>query len=105
VRRDPGSTRPPPLPRRSGRRPRVHFDGRRRGHQVAFLRNHFKPALTRALPDHADLRFHDLRHVYASMLNYEGVDSFTIAEQLGHSTMTARYTHGMRDATTRSEPL
>ena len=41
------------------------------------------------------------RHVYASMLNYEGIDSFTIAEQLGHSTMTtmtSRYTHGMRDS-------
>jgi integrase len=70
-------------------------------HQVAFLRNHFKPARQRALPDHADLRFHDLRHVYASMLNYEGIESFTIAEQLGHSTMTtmtSRYTHGMRDS-------
>jgi integrase len=70
-------------------------------HQVAFLRNHFKPARKRALPDHADLRFHDLRHVYASMLNYEGIDSFTIAEQLGHSTMTtmtSRYTHEMRDS-------
>lgn len=70
-------------------------------HQVAFLRNHFKPARRRALPAHTDLRFHDLRHVYASMLNYEGVDSFTIAEQLGHSTMTtmtSRYTHGMRDS-------
>src|SRR5262249_2511722 len=42
-----------------------------------------------------NLRFHDLRHTFATRLAEAGVDAFTIAALLGHKTlsMTARYTH------------
>jgi integrase len=40
------------------------------------------------------LRFHDLRHTFATRLADSGVDPFTIAELLGHADlrMTQRYT-------------
>ena len=42
-----------------------------------------------------NFHFHDLRHTFASRLADAGVDAFTIAELMGHSTleMTKRYTH------------
>jgi integrase len=54
-------------------------------HQVAWLRNHFKPARVRALPDHEDLRFHDLRHTFVSLLIQQGVNVKAIAAQAGHA--------------------
>ena len=54
-------------------------------HQVAFLRNHFKPARVAALPDHTGLRFHDLRHTFVSLLIQQGVNVKAIAEQAGHA--------------------
>jgi excisionase family DNA binding protein len=45
------------------------------------------------------LRFHDLRHTFASRLNAAGVDPITIMELLGHSSlkMTERYTHTTKE--------
>jgi len=45
------------------------------------------------------LRFHDLRHTFASRLVEEGVDLIRVKELLGHSTVkiTERYTHSSRE--------
>ena len=42
-----------------------------------------------------NVRFHDLRHTYASHLIMNGVDVKTVSELLGHSDikMTMRYVH------------
>ncbi len=42
-----------------------------------------------------DLRFHDLRHTFASRLIERGVDLITVKDLLGHHsvTVTQRYTH------------
>jgi integrase len=62
---------------------------------AAFYRNLFKPAVERAgLPPH--LRFHDLRHTYASLLAAEGRSPAVVAKLLGHrdASITLRvYTH------------
>ncbi|MBU1181375.1 MAG: tyrosine-type recombinase/integrase [Proteobacteria bacterium] len=46
-----------------------------------------------------DLRFHDLRHTFASRLIAAGVDLIRVKELLGHSTVriTERYTHASRE--------
>ncbi len=70
-------------------------------HQVAWLRNHFKPAVKAALPDRADyeakrgLRFHDLRHSYASFLIARGAHLEAVRTLLGHASIvtTQRYAH------------
>ncbi len=45
------------------------------------------------------LRFHDLRHTFATRLVANGVDLITVRDLLGHSTvkMTERYTHLNQD--------
>jgi len=53
----------------------------------------FLPALTRA--EIQGLRWHDLRHTFASRLVMAGVDLRTVQDLLGHKTMamTERYSH------------
>jgi integrase len=45
------------------------------------------------------LRFHDLRHTFATRLIAKGTDIITVKELLGHSsvTITERYTHSFRE--------
>src|SRR5258708_39734312 len=48
-------------------------------------RRHLKPTLRQAgLPD---MRFHDLRHCYASLLIGQGAHIRFIADQLGHTSV------------------
>ena len=57
------------------------------------LRNSFEKA--RAVIGRPDLRFHDLRHSYASMLAQAGESMTTVRDLLGHSSLivTSRYSH------------
>ena len=50
------------------------------------------------------LRFHDLRHTFASRLIEKGVDIVTVKELLGHSTiiLTQRYTHSRNEQRRRA---
>lgn len=53
----------------------------------AWYKAHLKPAAARAgLP--ARLRYHDLRHTYASLLIAQGAHPRAIMERLGHSSIT-----------------
>lgn len=62
-----------------------------------FVSRHFDPALRHAGIDR--IRFHDLRHTFASMLIEQGENIKYIQSQLGHSTPTVTlnvYTHLMK---------
>lgn len=45
--------------------------------------------------DLEDVRFHDLRHTFATRLVQAGIDLYVVKELLGHKTitMTMRYAH------------
>jgi integrase len=62
------------------------------------LRRHYRPALKAA--GFPPLRFHDLRHTYASLLIEQGENIKYIQAQLGHSSPTVTlnvYAHLMKD--------
>ncbi len=61
------------------------------------VRSAFEGACRRAAIK--NLRFHDLRHTFATRLVKRGVDLITIKELLGHSsvTITERYTHSFKE--------
>ena len=69
------------------------FPNPRTGRPFTELKNSFKKAC-RTVGIH-DLRFHDLRHTFATRLIEGGVDIVTVKELLGHFsvTVTQRYTH------------
>lgn len=78
------------------------FVSRRTGTRLRNLRNGFGKACEDAKV--TNFHFHDLRHTFASRLADAGVDAFTIAELLGHSTleMTKRYTHATDERKARA---
>ena len=56
----------------------------------------FRPAVLAVLPDKAELRWHDLRHTYASLAASAGAQPKDVQAQLGHASITMtldRYTH------------
>jgi len=69
------------------------------GHRFLDLKRGFKRALRLAdIPE--GLRWHDLRHTFASRLVGAGVDLVTVSQLMGHSgiVMTVRYAHPLADA-------
>lgn len=69
------------------------FTNPKTGQPLKDVKTAFKSACRRA--NIKNLRFHDLRHTFASRLVESGVDLITVKELLGHSTVkiTERYTH------------
>jgi integrase len=58
------------------------------------VKREFQPALTRA--ELRQIRFHDLRHTYASLLSNNGENIKYISEQMGHASVQVtldRYGH------------
>jgi integrase len=65
----------------------------------SFYSQRFKPAVRAVLPEHLHrLRFHDLRHTYATLLVEQGAHPKEMAELMGHSSVQItldRYSHVM----------
>jgi integrase len=80
----------------SGQSPFV-FLSPKTGKPYLDMKTGFKGACKRA--GISDLRFHDLRHTFASRLVEKNVDIETVKELLGHHsiTITQRYTHSSDD--------
>jgi integrase len=72
--------------------------------QSNFLKRHFYPMLIKAKIKR--VRFHDLRHTYASMLIEQGESIKYIQNQMGHSSPTVTlniYTHLFNPTNQESE--
>ena len=69
-----------------------------RGKSIRDLRTAFYNACHRA--GIKNLRFHDLRHTFATRLVLSGIDLASVSKLLGHSTihMTMRYSHPTPEA-------
>jgi integrase len=82
---------------RNGQSPYV-FSNPETGKPYLDTKKGFKAACRRAGIE--GLRFHDLRHTFASRLVERGVDLITVKDLLGHSTvkMTERYTYSSRQS-------
>jgi len=78
--------------------PLVFPSNRKRGEKLLDVKKGFKKAVQ--LAGIRPIRFHDLRHTFATRLVRAGVDIVTVQKLLGHSkiTMTARYAHSLADA-------
>lgn len=77
--------------------PFVFPSNRKPGERLLDLKKGFKT--TMRLAGIRPIRFHDLRHTFATRLVRAGVDLVTVSHLLGHSriTMTARYAHALAD--------
>jgi excisionase family DNA binding protein len=75
------------------------------GNSLTTVKKAFKTACRRA--EIKGLRFHDLRHTFASRLVRMGTDLITVKELLGHSsvTITERYTHTLQEQKQRAVEL
>lgn len=80
------------------------FPGRDGG-RLTDIKNSFQTARENAGLE--DVRFHDLRHTFASQLVMAGADLMTVKELLGHKTikMTERYSHLSPDHKARAVQL
>jgi len=73
------------------------FANRKTGKPLTTVKKAFKTACQKA--GISGLRFHDLRHTFATRLIAKGTDIVTVKDLLGHSsvTITERYTHSFRE--------
>jgi integrase len=81
------------------------FFNDRTGKPILDTKTGFQKAVRRAGIPH--IRFHDLRHTFATRLVVRGADLATVSELLGHATieMTMRYAHPSPDVRRRAVEL
>ena len=81
------------------------FINARTGKPLTTVKTAFKAACRRSGVQ--GLRFHDLRHAFASRLVEKGVDLITVKDLLGHSSVktTERYTHSQKEQKKRAVEL